>query len=566
MDLRFLRSTLAVAVFSLLPVLAQAGSISGAYLAANQANLNNDYEAAARLYTRALESDPENPFLLQNALVAHVARGAMDRAVALTEQMHALELDSQLTDLVSLAHLVKQENFTDALVLLDDGAERFSPLLQGLVKGWVLLGQGQMAAAGAHFDTLGGAEALTLFGSYHKALALAVVGDFEGSNAIFEGDGQPLHLNRGSITAHVQVLTQIGQQDKAIGYLDATIGLSGDRQLLQLRNRIRADTEVPFDFLNSPGDGVAEVFFTLASALSGEQGDRFALMYSRIAQYVRQDYAVANLLSAELLREQGQFDLAIKDYARVAEDDPLFLDAEFGRADTLAEADKTDASIEVLRGLARSNSDIQAVHTSLADALRGQDRYEDALQSYDRAVALITQENPSHWFVFYARAVTLERLDIWDRAETDFRHALDLSPGQPLVLNYLGYSLVEKNIKLDEAEEMIKQAVNARPDDGFITDSLGWLLFRVGKFAEAIEPMERAVALVPNDPIINDHLGDVYWAVGRNREAQFQWKRSLSFEPEEKEADRIRRKLDVGLDAVLKEEAANAVGAGDAGK
>jgi tetratricopeptide (TPR) repeat protein len=566
MDLKILCSTLVVAALSLTPVMGQAESAAGAYLSANQANLDNDYEAAARLYTRALENDPEIPFLLQNALLAHVAKGDMERGIELTEKMRALEFDSQLTDLITLGRLIKEEKFTEALALLDDGVERYSPLLQGLVKGWALLGQGQMAAASEHFDTMDGAEALKVFGAYHKALALAVVGDFEGANKIFEGDGQPLHLNRGSITAHALVLSQIGQPDRALYHLDRTIGVSGDRQLTALRDRIRAKGEIDYDFVTSANEGVAEVFFTLASALSGEQGDRFALMYTRIAQYLREDNAMAYLLSAELLREQGQHDLAIKDYARVAEDDPLFLDAEFGRADTLLDADKTDAAIEVLRGLARSHSEVQAVHTSLADALRGQERYEDALQSYDQAVSLVTEENPSHWFLFYARAVTLERLGIWDKAEADFRHALELSPGQPLVLNYLGYSLVEKNMKLDEAQEMIEQAVSARPDDGYITDSLGWLLYRVGKFEEAVEPMERAVALVPNDPIINDHLGDVYWKVGRTREARFQWKRSLSFEPEEEEAARIRLKLDIGLDAVLENEAAGTSGTGDGDK
>jgi Flp pilus assembly protein TadD len=193
---------------------------------------------------------------------------------------------------------------------------------------------------------------------------------------------------------------------------------------------------------------------------------------------------------------------------------------------------------------------------TLGDTLRGEERYAEATESYDTAVELLASPQPNQWFLYYARAITHEREGNWDQAETDFRTALELNPGQPLVLNYLGYSLVEKGMKIEEAQKMIEDAVAARPDDGYIADSLGWVLFTQGKYADAIDPMERAIELVPDDPIINDHLGDVYWKVGREREAEFQWRRALSFEPSEEEAVRIRAKLETGLDAVMAQEAA----------
>ena len=138
--------------------------------------------------------------------------------------------------------------------------------------------------------------------------------------------------------------------------------------------------------------------------------------------------------------------------------------------------------------------------------------------------------------------------------ESDFREALKISPNQPDVLNFLGYALVEQRKKLPEALQMIKMAVSEKPKSGYIIDSLGWVFYRLSKYELAIEPMERAVELLPVDPIINDHLGDVYWKVGRKREAKFQWKRSLSFFPNEVDAERIRQKLKLGLDAVLETE------------
>ena len=138
--------------------------------------------------------------------------------------------------------------------------------------------------------------------------------------------------------------------------------------------------------------------------------------------------------------------------------------------------------------------------------------------------------------------------------ESDFRAALKLSPNQPDVLNFLGYSLVEQREKLPEALQMIKMAVSEKPKSGYIIDSLGWIYYRLAKYQEAVGPLERAVELLPVDPIVNDHLGDVYWKVGRQREAKFQWKRSLSFFPNEVDAKRIRQKLKLGLDVVLETE------------
>jgi Flp pilus assembly protein TadD len=195
----------------------------------------------------------------------------------------------------------------------------------------------------------------------------------------------------------------------------------------------------------------------------------------------------------------------------------------------------------------------------LGDVLRGQDAFGEAVTSYDKALELTPEGARSRWFVLYARAISHERLDNWELAEADFRAALVLNPEQPQVLNYLGYSMVEKQVNLDEALNMIERAVAARPNSGFIVDSLGWVLFRLGRYSEAVIHMENAVALMPVDPVVNDHLGDVYWSVGRTREAEFQWSRALSFvDPAdadgEADPDRIRRKLEIGLNAVLAEE------------
>ena len=266
-------------------------------------------------------------------------------------------------------------------------------------------------------------------------------------------------------------------------------------------------------------------------------------------------------MSANLLDDLQRYDLSIAAYDRVARDSFAFHIAELSRATALYDADRVEAAIETLKQLAETHGHLSVVHANLGDLLRREKRFEEAIAPYNRAIDINQANNDDRWFVLYTRGIVHERTGQWPAAEADFRAALEINPDQAQVLNYLGYSLVEKQIKLDEALEMIEEAVEASPDSGYIVDSLGWVLYRLGRYDEAVGHMERAVELMPVDPVVNDHLGDVYWAVGREREARFQWMRALSFvDPEdtdgEADPDRMRRKLEIGLDRVLAEEGA----------
>jgi Flp pilus assembly protein TadD len=172
----------------------------------------------------------------------------------------------------------------------------------------------------------------------------------------------------------------------------------------------------------------------------------------------------------------------------------------------------------------------------------------------------LPEPTKAHWTLFYVRGIAFERSKQWDKAEADLKKALELSPDQPLVLNYLGYSWVDQGRNLDEGLAMIKKAVELQPDDGFIVDSLGWAYFRLGRFEEAVTELERAIELQPDDPVLNDHLGDAYWKVGRQLEAQFQWSHAKELKPEATELAKIEAKLKNGLVETPTNAAGNTVG------
>ncbi|WP_170438500.1 tetratricopeptide repeat protein [Ruegeria arenilitoris] len=555
------RTALAVflATAAVVPVHADSGA--GSYLAGRQAIYESDYKAAEEYYSKALIFDPGNTKLKESVLLARVALGDVERALPIAEDMEANEQPNQAARMVVSAKLVSDGKF-DELLARDPENQGVGPLVDGLMTAWAHLGKGEMTKALAQFDEVAQQDGLREFALYHKALALASVGDFEGAEAIFAADDSIVaRFSRRAALARVEVLSQLNRNDEALQFLENVFAAGSDPSIESYVDTLSAGGTLPFTHVGSATDGVAEVFFSVGAALNTEAAHDYVLLYARIATFLRPDHIDAILLSAELLEQLSQNDLAAEAYRKVPTDSSDFHAAELGRAEILAQSGKPDAAIEVLENLAARQPNLPSVHVALADLQRRQENYAAAVTSYDRAIELTETGSGGNWFLHYARGICHERLKAWDKAEADFRRALELNPDQPQVLNYLGYSLVERQEKLEEALDMIERAVAIQPDSGYIVDSLGWVLFRLGRYDEAVEHMERAVELMAVDPVVNDHLGDVYWAVGRTREADFQWRRALSFiDPEdtdgEADPDRIRRKLEVGLDAVLAEEGA----------
>ena len=561
MPVSILRTLSCAALMAASAPAVQADGLAGSYLAGRAATYDSDFAAAALYYTQALARDPQNPLLMENVVFAQLAMGKAELAVPVAERLLQTGARSQVANVV-IAGGHAAEGGYQAILDRDPELEAIHPLVDGLLEGWAHVGAGSVSSALKTFDRLAKDGSLQPFVLYHRALALASAGDYGGAEALFAAeDGRLASLSRRAAIARVQILSQLGRNDEARSALEAAFGSRLDPGLEALDAQLQAGETLAYTVAPTPREGIAEVFYTLGSALNGDTANDYVLMYARMAASLRPDHVDAILLSASLLDQLGRYELSVATYKQVPDGHPDYHAAEMGRAEALRRAAKPDAAIEVLEQLARDFPELPSVYVSLGDLLRQQEDYAGAAGAYDQALANTPEDSPSRWFLLYARGICHERLDQWEQAEADFRASLALDPNRPQVLNYLGYSLVEKSSKLDEALDMIERAVAARPDSGYIVDSLGWVLYRMGRFDEAVAHMERAVELMPVDPVVNDHLGDVYWAVGRAREAEFQWKRALSFiDPDdtdgEADPERIRRKLEAGLDAVLAEEGA----------
>ena len=271
------------------------------------------------------------------------------------------------------------------------------------------------------------------------------------------------------------------------------------------------------------------------------------MVLGRLALFLKPQFPAMQILLGDTLETTNQLEPALGIYSSIKRNSSFSWPARLRIGSVLNKLERTEDAVTHLSRMADDRKTDPAPLISLGDILRGHERFKEAAKAYDQALSRIKNPEPRHWNLLYARGIAFERSKQWPRAEADFLSALKFKPEQPYVLNYLGYSWIDKGLYLDRAQGMIEKAAKLRPNDGYIIDSLGWGHYKLGNFDNAVRQLERAVELRPQDPIINDHLGDAYWRVGRQREADFQWRRALSLDPKDELSAKLRLKLKQGL-------------------
>jgi Flp pilus assembly protein TadD len=532
------------------PVATPAAPVSalGSYLAARHAQQERDYPRAAEYMSRTLADDPNNNDLVRRTFVLRVSEGRVDEAVPLAQRIVAQDHNAGLAQIVLILQDVKGGDFTAALqrarTLPSDGAQRLSaPLLIA----WCEVGLQHRAQALQALDALNDVRGVQTLRDLHMAMIADYadrIGEADDAyKKLIASQTQPTwravevagnFYERHQRSAEARRLYQ--------GLADSDQGLAVVAPALQ---RI-ARGDVPPRLITSPQDGVAEALFDLASILDQRETLDASLIYARLALALRPDFPLAQMLVAEIDEDQKHTAEALAVYRGIDGKSTLSWTARLRSAQALDALDRTDEAATELKRMAAERPKDPEPLVELGDILRGRSRFGDAVGAYDQAIARIEHPEARHWRLFYSRAVALERAEQWPRAEADLRHALELQPEQPLVLNYLGYSWIDKGQNLESALKMIQRAVELRPNDGYIVDSLGWAYYRLGDFGNATQILEHAIELLPEDPTVNDHLGDAYWQSGRLAEARFQWRRALQFKPEADEIKTIETKLDRG--------------------
>jgi len=529
--------------------LPQGGSAYGSYLAGLYAGQRRDLSAAADFMLEALADDPDDEQLLNRAFLLSASDGRHEVAAELAGRLLAVDPAHSLAALVVAVDAIHRGAPQQARSLLASLPDRGLTTISGpLLQAWTFAGEGNFPAALEAIERLSGKDGFDVLYNLHVGLLNDLADRTEVARAAYdkalEAAGQPsmrliwlvgnFYERRGD-TAAAEALYTDFEADNPDSY---AIGWE--------LNRFSRGIAPPPSIAQA-GDGAAEALFNMASLLSQERAEEVALIHAHLALRLRPDFEVARILLGEILQGQGRGEEAIEVYRRIGKGSPFAWPVQLRIAEELERLDRIDEAVVQLETMAETAPDRFEALFRLGNLLRGQERFAEAIEAYDRAAERLGNVERRHWTFYYFRGIALERTDNWERAEADFLRALELEPEQPLVMNYLAYSWVEKRLNLDRAKGMLIRAVELRPDDGYIVDSLGWVYYRLGEYDKGVTYLERAVELKPQDPVINDHLGDAFWRVGRRQEARFQWHRALSLGPEEDEARRIEEKIERGL-------------------
>jgi tetratricopeptide (TPR) repeat protein len=521
---------------------------AGNYLAARHAGTERDSAAAAAYYLNVLKDDPRNAELLNRAFLAVLTGGDIEQASKLADRLLQLDRTDRIARLVVGVRALKQKEYSAA-------RQNFSQSVRGpvtdltatLLAAWAQSGSGDSRGAIETMDKLSGPDWYAIFKDLHAGLILDLANNKKDAGKRYERAYKVDPTAVRTVEAYGRFLARGGNKNDALKIYQEFNKALPDHPLIVQEMKAVSDGDRMPPLVESPQAGAAEALYGLGASIGRRGGEDLALIYLQLALYLDPSHSMALLSLADLYESLKKPDLAIKVYERVPPGSPLSRNAEIQLAGDLDLLDRSDEAKKRLdHVIAEHPKDTEAI-LALGNIQRGRKEFAQCADTYGKAIATIAKPEKGNWVVFYFRGICYERSHQWPNAETDMKKALELFPEQPLVLNYLGYSWVDQGVHLDEGMDMIRRAVEQRPDDGYIVDSLGWAYFRTGNYDEAVKNLERAVELKPDDPTINDHLGDAYWRVGRTLEAHYQWTQAKDLNPDKDDLPKIEAKIKDGL-------------------
>jgi tetratricopeptide (TPR) repeat protein len=531
-------------------------TFSGAFLAARTADVDHDYPTAITLYRKALGFDAANLEIRERLMIALFLNGEFEEGLKEAEALKDDDAVERITTVVRGLDAIRDRKYKEAKALLAyDGPNDLDRLTHTLLTAWADIGAGKGKAAMAGIRSMKGPDWFKVFTDYHLGAMAIVAGD----NAAARNHLSAAITNQESVATApdtfmraVMALARLeaaeGNKQKALDAISVGDGMISNYAPLKALRESIDKGEKPAQQVADATDGAAAVLFSVGGALNRQGAEDMVSLYLQVSHALDPESADTLILLGSIAEKLEQPERAIAFYEKVPDDSPMRRISELQLGLTLALTGKVDEARKHLQELIASDpSDIRS-YLAYGSVLSEAKDYAAMAENYDKAVEVIGPvPKRGDWTVFFQRGIAYERLKKWEQAEPNFRKALELNAEQPQVLNYLGYSLVDMNRDLEEGLDMIRRAVEARPDDGYIVDSLGWAYYRMGRFEDAVTELERAIQLRAGDATINDHLGDAYWRVGRKLEAVYQWNRALISEGEDVNREQIKQKIADGL-------------------
>ncbi len=514
------------------------------FLIGRVANLRDDHRVALDRYNAALRASPGDPNLIEGGVRAALALGDVEAARTLARQDDSHGGGAPAAAIVRGADALRAGRWNQARGELaqvsGDLDEQFAARILTV---WAKAGAGRVDEAIQDLDRLSAPRPFSGVFLFQQAMALDLGGrNDEALAAYTRAEGEGLWLAP-ALMRHVDLLVRMNRRDQAIALLRSW---DEDSNSPEIDAALAALTGggAPAQPQLTAARGAAIGLYGLGALISQQAEPDDGLGMLSLSLLVDPSLEAAQVALAETFRDLDQYAAARTALAAIPAQSPYSETSKLMSAWILNDEGRASDAVETAR-LAAASGGVRA-QTAYADLLRSAERYGEAEPLYTQLIAA----SPNDWRLYFARGVTRERLSHWDDAQADLQHALQLSPNQPDVMNYLGYTWVDRGEHLDEGLQILSRAAELRPNSGAIIDSLGWAHYRLGHYQQALGYLERAVELEPGDPTLNDHLGDLYWQLGRRIEARFQWRRVLTLSPDDSLRAAAEHKVADGLAAL----------------
>ena len=522
-------------------------SVYGLYLAGQAALDSGDTRGATDLFGRAAAKLPDAGYLKDRVFTAALMAGDIPRAASLAPNGPDIDQGEKLLSVLtrSVEALSQGQNESAYQQIVHAGALGPGSAVVGLIKPWAAVAAGH-AEASIAMPAL--EDRLTrLVASIDQGMLMERSRRYAEAETTYKAllnDRAGLGL---VAAAYGPFLERRGRRQEAIALYDQILQANPDDSEM-LAARARAAAKAPPPPQKTVREGAAGAMMVLAAVELADKEQEIGLIYLRLTLRLDPGQSEAWLLVGDALNGLNDPAGARAAFAEVSPKSGHYVDARTRLAWGWQNEDK-DQALKIAQETVTQRPDSQDAKLTLADLMRADERFEESSKLLDQ---VIDHEGArAEWRLYYMRGIALERSDHWPEAERDLQKALNMRPESPEVLNYLGYSWVNRGIRIPEGLAMIQKALDAQPDEGAYVDSLGWAYYRLADYKKAVPLLERAATLDAGDAEINDHLGDAYWRAGRHDEARFQWRAVLTMKPPADIKARAETKLasPEGLDA-----------------
>lgn len=517
------------------------------YAIAKYAGLTEDPARSADSYTRLLKTVKDDPWVAEQAIFSVLRMGDVDRAVALSKKLPKATIDaSELPRLTLAIDALKRNKKSKALDYMNQPWRNdYHAMLARSLAAWTALDEDPNAAIALQEGAGNNDGLLTLMGQTLAALMKVNVGLEDEALSNFDALWSIRARLAIGVETEARLMASRGETEAALRRLrEFRSDVGRHPALLALKDEIESGTVKPPQKLTAQQGAARAIYIATAPQATQGYGD-IPSVYFALADHLDPDFHAIKALWADSLDQADRREDAIALLRSIPESSLHHTSAQGQLAWALRRDGDNEEALQIARATLEK-TDNRNIRVQLADLLQSLGRDGEAEDTFNDIITADSAEGEYDWRIYYARGGARERLGKWPPAENDLKTAMSLNPESPTIMNYLGYSWIDRGINLDEGLKLIEDALRLDPDNGAITDSLGWAHYKLGNYDRAIIHLERATELAPDISEILDHLGDVYWQVGRFKEAGFQWERALKYAVDEDEKDLLRKKLDGG--------------------